>query len=337
MGTLRATPTPRRRPVRWTPAAKRVIATWRALTGGEHTLVACSAGSDSGGLAIALAAGEPERVTMAHVVHDLRPREEACADRDAAAGLADRLGVPFRVSEVRVAPGNAEDQARRARYDALAAMGAELGIRFVATAHHADDQLETLVMALVRGAGLDGLSGMPGVRPLDERTTLVRPALGVRRTDLGELCTEFGWVPHHDATNDDTTRRRAALRARVLPALHDIAPAGAERAASSASLIGQAAEVVRRRAGAVFGDLREWSRAELQQELPIVLGEGVRRAALSLTAGEHADSLTSRALEPVLGAIADDSTEPRRFELAGGVRIMVAARTVSIDREWQDG
>ena len=223
---------------------------------GGRTLVGCSGGADSVALLLALAAAT-DRLVVGHVVHDLRPREEALADREFVRDLAERLGLEFAEAEVGVkakrkergAKGgsgtrNVEALARRARYAALMEMAGERGIRFVAVAHHADDQLETVVMSLLRGSGPAGLSGMPERRVLgwpDElRVWLVRPMLGavirggITREVCRRMCERAGIAWREDATNADTSRLRSAVRHRVVPVLKEIRPSAAERATSAA-------------------------------------------------------------------------------------------------------
>lgn len=220
---------------------RRVIAEWRRLTGGTRvrdaersTLVACSGGADSSALAIALATA-PARVALAHVLHDMRPPDEAIADRNAVRALADRLGLDFLESSVgvRSRSGNTERIARDLRYEALDALCAEAGCAYVATAHHADDQLETVLMRILRGAGPVGLAGIAPSRPLS-RSTLVRPMLVIEREECEGICLANGWVWREDLTNLDTTRTRAAIRHNVIPELKAIRPDAARRAAVSA-------------------------------------------------------------------------------------------------------
>jgi tRNA(Ile)-lysidine synthase len=165
---------------------------------------AVSGGADSLALLV-LAVESGCRPTAVHVDHGLRPGSPAEADLVAA--VAAELGAGFRAERVDVAPGlNLEARARRARYDVLPPD--------VLTGHTADDQAETMLLNLVRGAGIDGLAGFdPDGRPLHR----------LRRTDTHKLCAALGLQPVHDPTNDDPRFRRNRVRHELLPLLDDIA------------------------------------------------------------------------------------------------------------------
>jgi tRNA(Ile)-lysidine synthase len=231
-----------------------VLSAWRGLTGGRDradadrgTLVACSGGADSTALAVALACANAP-VTIAHVRHDLRPAEEVDADRNAVRTLASKLDRPYADHAVRVRelPGNAESNARRARYEALAEIAMNAGLPYVATAHHADDQLETVLMRLIRGAGPRGLCGIRPSRGMPRDRVLVRPVLTREAKELVEFLERHGVSWREDRTNRDTSRRRAALRHRVVPLLKEIHPAAALAAARSAAACRQVDEVIER-------------------------------------------------------------------------------------------
>lgn len=316
------------------PAVRAMTRSWRALTGGgAGTLLACSGGADSVALALALwSAGAP--VTLGHIVHDLRPEAEALADRDLVRGLADRLGLAFHESTIQVAGGgNSEGVARELRYAALASMARGAGLGFIASAHHANDQLESMLMAIARGAGLEGLAGVAATREVAPGVALIRPMLGATRADAEGVCAAAGVAWAHDATNDDTDRFRSAVRAgpaRALIGLRPGAPAGAVRAGE---LLRDAAQLVQDRASAVFGDAAGWDRPALRTERAIVLGAGLRARFLLLTDGLGADRLSRRVLDPVVNAIRDDSTEPRHFHWPGGISVVVTAHTVTMSHE----
>ena len=229
---------------------------WRALTGGpavrdadRPTLLAVSGGADSSALALALA-GRPGVRAIGHVVHDLRPAAEAQADLALVERLGERLGLPLHVERVRVPPGNAEGNARTERYAALKRLAAATRCRYVASAHHADDVLETMLANLIRGSGPRGLRGPAPRRRLGNVAVLVRPMLHATRAQSEALCAHHDWAWAHDATNDDpgdqTARLRAALRARVLPVLEELRPGAATRAARAAEAVREAVGVLER-------------------------------------------------------------------------------------------
>jgi len=315
------------------PAVRAIVLSWRRLTGGgAPTLVACSGGADSNALALALwSAGAP--ITIGHVVHDLRPATEARADRDVARALAERLGVPFVESSIHVKGlGNDEGEARAGRYAALTEMAEGAGCSFIASAHHADDQLESMLMAIARGAGLEGLSGVAATRPLDGGLTLVRPMLSIIRSEAEAICEAGGAGWAHDLTNDDTDRFRSAVRdgpARLLLELRPGASLGAVRAGD---LLRDTALLVRDRANEIFGRSDTWERGDLRSERAVVLGAGLRSASLRLTDGQGADSISRRVIDPVVRAIRDDSTEPRHFQWPNRITVSVTARLVTLTR-----
>lgn len=303
-------------------------------------------------LVLALAAAT-DRVVVGHVVHDLRARQEAEADRDFVRALAERLGLEFAEAQVRVkgrkAGGtrNAEAVARAARSEALLEMAGTRGVRFVAVAHHADDQLETLLMGLVRGAGMRGLSGMPAKRVLgwydERRVWLVRPMLeaaikgGITREVCRGMCERAGIAWREDATNTDVSRLRAAMRHRVVPVLKEIRPHAAARAASAARLTRDAARVIDRvvaecvDTGHVRGSTGGMcvSRHGATRHGELVVGGVVRRLFLQVIGGAGYDALTSRALAPIVRAAMDNDPDKRDFRV-GGAMVRVKANDLCV-------
>jgi tRNA(Ile)-lysidine synthase len=343
MPTARAIPGISRRD----PGVRRIALAWRRLTGGtsrsipetdRRTLVACSGGADSSALVLALAAVTGELV-VGHVVHDLRPRDEAGGDRDAALALAGRLGLPFDEAEIcaRTLPGNTEANARRLRYTALEDLALRHGCAFIATAHHGDDQVETVLMALLRGAGPLGLGGIRPSRRLSDKLTLIRPALALDRDECRRLCVAAGCAWREDLTNLDTSRLRAAIRSEIIPALKRLRPGLIRRVGDSATLLRDAAGLIDERAAALVEAARQlddsilWPRGALRGQPDAVLGQAIRRAAGQLEGGRGADALGSAALGPLLRAIREWDAEPRLFELSG-IRAVVSVDRVSLER-----
>jgi tRNA(Ile)-lysidine synthase len=163
-----------------------------------------SGGADSLALLV-LAASAGCEVTAVHVDHGLR--DGSAAEADVVRAVAERWGAAFRAERVELAPGpNLEARARAARH-AVLGPDAALG-------HTADDQAETVLVNLLRGAGLDGLSGMrPGAR---------HPILGLRRHETVALCRTLGLQPVHDPSNRDPAFLRNRVRHELLPLLADL-------------------------------------------------------------------------------------------------------------------
>ncbi len=165
---------------------------------------AVSGGADSLALLL-LAVDAGLDVTAVHVDHGLRPG--SAAEAGLVDAIATRVGARFRSERVDVAPGgDLEARARSARRAVLPA-GTLFG-------HTADDQAETVLLALLRGAGLDGLRGMPPEG---------HPLLDLRRSETLAICEEAGIVPFRDPSNDDLRFRRNRVRHELSPLLDAIA------------------------------------------------------------------------------------------------------------------
>lgn len=210
--------------------------------------VAFSGGPDSTALLLACAQKWPGRVLALHVHHGLQAAaddfEQHCQTFCAA------LGVPLRVKRVdgRHAPGQSpEDAARRARYQAFEAMvldqSSQETIRSIAIAQHADDQVETLLLALSRGAGLPGLSAMPAswVRA---GVHYHRPLLQVRSSDIRAWLGSRGVSYIEDPSNANERFTRNRIRARLMPALEATFPQFRDTFARSAAHAAQAQAVL---------------------------------------------------------------------------------------------
>lgn len=180
--------------------------------GGGTIGVAVSGGPDSLALLLLAVAARPGRVQAATVDHGLRPA--AAAEAADVARICAGLGVPHATLAVRVAEGNVQSEARAARYAALAGWLERQGLVALLTAHHADDQAETLLLRLNRASGVAGLAGVrargqvPGTR-----LPLLRPLLGWRRSELAGVVSAAGLEAAQDPSNTDPRFDRARLRA----------------------------------------------------------------------------------------------------------------------------
>jgi tRNA(Ile)-lysidine synthase len=220
-----------------------------------------SGGADSLSLLVlAVAAGCT--VTAVHVDHGLRP--ESAAEAEVVANAAERFGASFRSERVVVAPGpNLEARARAARHDALGP--------HAATGHTADDQAETVLANLLRGAGVHGLAAMKsGPR---------HPILALRRAETEALCDHLDLVPVRDPSNDDPRFVRNRVRHELLPlcsaiAGRDVVPILARQAAvldGDADILDAVASLVDPEAAAMLAaapdsvgrrSVREWLAGE---------------------------------------------------------------------------
>ncbi len=214
-----------------------------ALPPDTHLAVALSGGADSVALLHVLLATHKGSLCALHIHHGIRGEE---ADRDAAfcETLCEQWHVPLTVMHADVPALAArtgdgmETAARNARYAAFSEFLEERGIPLLATAHHADDQLETVLQHLMRGAGLRGLSGIPACRPLG-KALVVRPLLQVPRADIVQYCESAGLSFVKDSTNDEPCCPRNRLRMEVLPVLRELWPSGAVCAARCAASLAE--------------------------------------------------------------------------------------------------
>lgn len=201
--------------------APAVAGALRDVDEGAAVVVAVSGGPDSVVLAHVVAAARPDlRLTVVHVRHGLRTDD--ADDVAAAQAAASSIGADFVDRSVAVeGRGGIEADARAARYAALAEVARQRSSDWVLAGHTADDQAETVVLNIARGAGLRGASGMGATRALGQ-ATLLRPLLEVRRAAVHALADRLraGGTPiADDAMNHDPARRRNRARAEALPAL----------------------------------------------------------------------------------------------------------------------
>ncbi|MFJ4064809.1 tRNA lysidine(34) synthetase TilS [Pseudomonas sp. NPDC089996] len=188
-----------------------------------------------------------------HIHHGLQSAADAWPAHCQA--VCEKLGIELQILHVQVTPGASLEQAARdARYAALAKVLGPGDILF--TAQHRDDQAETLLFRLLRGAGLRGLAAMPGQRPLGQGS-LVRPLLGTSRQQLHDYAQakELVWI--EDPTNVDTAFDRNYLRAQVFPHLQQRWPQASQNFARCAEHLGEALGLLDELAQGDLGDAGE--------------------------------------------------------------------------------
>lgn len=193
---------------------------------GDCIVVAVSGGPDSVALLHVLheiaTRHTPLRLVCAHAHHGFRA--ESDAEAQLVRELAESLGLPFEIAHLDIpsymeeSGKGGQEAAREKRYDFLLRTARTYGARSVALAHHADDQAETVMMKLLRGSGLSGLSGIRPKRT-EKKVELIRPFLRINKADLLELCRLCGFPYAVDNSNLQTKYRRNAIRLEVLPFL----------------------------------------------------------------------------------------------------------------------
>ena len=225
---------------------------------GDRICIAISGGADSVALLLTLHTANTTKreslgvgLSAAHVDHGIRPAEESAADLAFVQNLCTRLDIPLhlhqanvpaRVAQTRASgnPETIEEAARAIRYDFFHTLIASGHADSILTAHTLDDQAETVLMKLLRGAWTEGLSAIhpvvtvsnPGQRP----GKILRPFLQTRRTDIESFLKQSNQPWQEDATNTDTTYTRNRIRHHLMPQLRDYNPSIDQTLANLAEL-----------------------------------------------------------------------------------------------------
>ncbi len=190
-------------------------------------LAAVSGGADSVAMLRGLAAawqklGGAGRLMVAHFNHGLRG-EASDLDQQFVAELAAALDLPCflgsNTSQQR--EDVSEETARAARYEFLVRTAHENGARIIATAHTADDQVETVLHRIIRGAGVAGLAGIPASREISDNVFVVRPLLNVRRAEIIAYLKQLEQPFRTDASNNTAVYTRNKIRLQLLPQLRE--------------------------------------------------------------------------------------------------------------------
>lgn len=319
------------------------------LDAGDCVLVAVSGGADSCALLLALLEFRDElhlTLHVAHLNHGLRVNADG--DAEFVQSLAARFELPCTagardVAALRPPPPPAlphrgggrrlslEHAARIARYEFLEATADEVGAQKIAVGHTADDQVETVLLHLIRGSGARGLAGMP-VR----RRRIVRPLLSASHQECIELCRLHDVDYRTDETNADTRFVRNAVRHRVLPLLRELNPAVDEAVLRAASILSEEDEFLESltaKAVATFG--HEWpGRLSLLREAilsrPPAMQRRLLRAAMARMRPDLAE-IELRHIDEVLRAVV--SREHAGWTLPGGLRIRLDGEHLHLQKE----
>jgi tRNA(Ile)-lysidine synthase len=305
-----------------TASAVERVAPWRErfasavadLTG--PVAVGCSGGADSVAL-LALAVDAGLAPTAVHVDHGLRDGSER--EAAAVAALAEQFGAGFEARRAPVMTGpNLEARARDSRYDALERARATMGAEAVLVGHTADDQAETVLLNVLRGAAGAGLAGMA-----PRRGFIARPLLEFRRADTRAICDALRVAVLDDPMNHDTEFRRVAIRRDVLPMLSAVA------ARDLVPVLARQADILRSESQ-FLDDLASaaWPEADPPTAASLVaLPRVLARRAVRAWLGSPPPS--SAEVDRVLAVAAG---EARGVELAGGRAVRRSAGRLEITR-----
>lgn len=310
---MAASRTPRPKPA--SSGTNPALAPLQALALPSPVAIAYSGGADSTALLHAAVSRWPGQVRAIHIHHGLQAAADAFerhCERECAA-----LQVPCRVLRVdaRHQSGQSpEDAARRARYAALAEAAGEAGCASVLLAQHADDQVETMLLALSRGAGLPGLAAMA---PSFERhgVRFVRPLLGVSGEALREWLRDAGVTFIEDPTNADTAFTRNRIRHQVLPAIEAAFPQFRETFVRSARHAAQAQELLSAIAASDLAQMGDAPSIAALRDLPRGRQANLLRHWLG---SMHAEAASSAQLEELLDQVQACTTAGHSIRLKVG-------------------
>ncbi len=280
-------------------------------------LLAVSGGADSAALLLIMARLAKNlrlQLAVAHFDHGMRGRRVTQREERFVREMASSVGVAFHAGSGRGGRIESEDAARRARYEFLATVAEREGYGVIATGHTASDQAETVLLHLVRGAGLDGLAGMTaeGAWPFPGHAglRLLRPLLHLSREETEAYCAAAGIEPIEDASNTSPRYRRNRVRHEVLPLLREMNPR-----------IDYALVRLADAAGEDIAYLRSVA-AEAQLEAP----EGSRRLSRRVLAGWPA-SPRRHALRLAVALLLGDGQELRQRHFEALERLVLEGRT----------
>ncbi|MDB5856443.1 MAG: tilS [Ramlibacter sp.] len=277
--------------------------------------VAFSGGADSTVLLLAAAERWPGAVRAIHVHHGL---QDAADDFEIhCRGVCAAIKVPLDVRRVtaRNAPGESpEDAARGARYQALARAARDGGAQAVLLGQHADDQVETLLLALSRGAGLPGLAAMAPVFQRDG-VLFVRPLLALSAQAIREWVAQQGVPVVEDPTNSDIAFTRNRIRHLLLPALEEAFPQYRETFARSSRHAAQAQELLETVAVEDLARMGGVPAITALQQLPRSRQGNVLRHWLKVA---HSASASAAQLEELLEQVADCKTRGHQIRIKVG-------------------
>ena len=302
---------------------------------GRPLIAAVSGGADSSAMLLLLADTKSRhgwQVRAAHVDHLIQSENVRASFRQASAEVAAMARTPLdviqadAVTEADSTTDGLEAAARRVRYDALAQLALKRGASVVAVAHTQDDQSETVLMHILRGSGLDGLSGMPTTRPLNDEVQLVRPLLDVTRIETEAVCSAYGWTPVHDPSNDAPDHTRNRVRHALLPLMKEFNPNISERLAQMARSVSSDRELLDLIGQQTLEQMRD-DAGSLPRRLFMLLPGQLQNRVIRALCREQGVILSAERTAAALQVI---HTGHGQVELPEGARLSVAGGTIGL-------
>jgi tRNA(Ile)-lysidine synthetase-like protein len=301
----------------------KLVASVRERIENKNVVVGVSGGADSVALLLLCCAAASQEsanfsVLAAHVHHGIR--KESDDELEFVESLCKTLGIECVSKRIKVKPlhGSLAAGARKMRYEVLHSVAINAGFNVVSVAHHAEDQLETMLMALCRGGGLRKLSGIAAVRPLGNKVNLVRPLLHVEKKELIDICelANIQWC--EDQTNLDPSTPRGRLRRDVIPVLCELWSSANRHAANASTLLHSATDVFLQN----VPEGNEWDRKRLAK-LPLAVIDATLQQAI----GEIA---TFETIQSISKSVVDKNTHARTFQLKNGCETVITSKTVTV-------
>lgn len=311
----------------------KVIANFRKLVHSDKVIICCSGGADS--MALLFCAQKAfDNILVVHALHDMREIDEALVDAEFVRNYCTKNNLDFEQVSINLRdldnkPGS-EKEYREMRYFEISRCAKMFDFKFAATGHHADDQLETMIMKMCRGAGLRGLAGIsPSV--CMEHVTYVRPLLDVSKESIFDICKQNNLPYIEDQTNSDESYTRNFIRAKVIPQLKQVFPNCAENSNKLSTNLLDAQKLVDKH----LNLLQEYETAPneirieaLQISNDIIIYEWLRKACKHTNSMFAVDSLNKDETQKVVEAIR--LKEKKTFMLPSKVRVKISLDTVRV-------
>lgn len=316
------------------------------LPTGATIVVAVSGGPDSLCLLHLLRRIDPERRLRLHVAHlDHRLRPDSAADAEFVAQIAAEWQIPASVGQADVGTiarerrAGIEETARAVRSRFLLETALTIGADTIALGHTADDQAETVVMRLLRGAGPSGLAAMRPKRPADEHSgmspqiMLIRPLLETSRAEIEAYCTEQQLTPRYDSSNESPIFTRNRVRGYIIPLLKTYNPAIVATLGRTARVCAEEDELLSELAEQVWAEIAQtdasgvaFDRQRWQQLHRALQRRLIRKAAQIL---DTTAELEAKHMDAILAAIASNR---RRVQLPRGLWFVIGRTQLKLRR-----